>query len=172
MTAFWESWPLLLKKKVLPPEEISSFSKQLKANKERIVSLNGAFDLLHRGHLKMLSEASDQKGEKGILIVGLNTDSSIQRYKSPTRPFFPLEHRLQMLASILFVDYVTWFDELDPRSLLRQLSPDIHVNGAEYGQECIEKEVVESQGGKIHIVQLLEGFSTTGVIKKIKESLE
>jgi len=120
---------------------------------------------LHAGHLQIIFEAS----KKGVLIVALNTDSSIKSYKSENRPIIPLEYRLEMMSALSFVDYVTWFDEVDPRHILSILKPDIHVNGSEYGENCLESDVVKSFGGKVHVVELVEGLSTSQIIKKIKQ---
>lgn len=162
-------WHPLLKKKIIHPKELSLFASKARSDKQTLVTLNGSFDLLHAGHLKILSEAHDQKGEKGILIIALNSDESIKQYKSIHRPIVPLWFRLEMMAAICFVDYVTWFEEVDPKSLLSLLKPHVHVNGAEYGPNCIEKEVVEEGGGKIHIVTLRPGLSTSHIIKKIQD---
>lgn len=110
----------------------------------------------------------EAKLQGDCLLIALNSDSSIKQYKSPKRPIIPLEYRLQMIAALSFVDYVTWFEELDPRQLLSKIKPDIHVNGAEYGENCIEAEVVKKGGGKLHIVPLVAGLSTTKILEKIK----
>ncbi|MFZ4772451.1 MAG: adenylyltransferase/cytidyltransferase family protein [Chlamydiia bacterium] len=141
---------------------------ELKRAGKSIVTLNGSFDLAHAGHLEILSQAHDQKGDSGVLIVALNTDASIRRYKSPDRPLISLEHRLQMMAAYLFVDYVTWFEEDDPIALLKMIAPAIHVNGSEYGIDCIEADVVKQGGGKIFIVEKIEGLSSSALIQKIK----
>jgi rfaE bifunctional protein nucleotidyltransferase chain/domain len=101
------------------------------------------------------------------LIVALNTDSSIQKYKSPLRPLVSLEYRIRMMAALDFVSYVTTFEETDPRLLLGKIKPHVHVNGAEYGSDCIEADVVRQNGGRIHIVELIPGLSTSSLIKKI-----
>jgi bifunctional ADP-heptose synthase (sugar kinase/adenylyltransferase) len=77
---------------------------------------------------------------------------------------------MKLMAALEMVDYVTWFDETDPRQILSIIKPDVHVNGAEYGENCIEAEVVKAHGGKIHIVQLIPGMSTSQIIKKIVET--
>lgn len=159
-------WSQAYQKKVIHPDQLLQRMPLLRDGLKKIVTLNGSFDLLHAGHLQIIFEAS-QTGD--ILIVALNSDRSIQQYKSPTRPIIPLEYRLQMMAALEFVDYVTWFDETDPRHILSLIKPDIHVNGAEYGPNCIESETVSSNGGKIHIVQLVPGLSTSTIIKKIRE---
>ena len=99
--------------------------------------------------------------------MALNSDSSIKKYKSPNRPIIPLEERLKMMAALQFVDYVTWFDETDPIALLEKIKPDVHVNGAEYGAKCIEADTVKKHGGRVEIVQLVPGLSTSEIIKKI-----
>lgn len=159
-------WSKAYHKKAIDPSCLKEKIQELRSKGEKITTLNGSFDLLHAGHLQIIFEAS-QAG--GILIAALNSDSSIRQYKSPKRPIIPLEYRLQMMAALEFVDYVTWFEETDPRQLLAVIKPDIHVNGAEYGENCIEAEVVRSNGGKIHIVQLVPGLSTSMVIQKIKQ---
>jgi rfaE bifunctional protein nucleotidyltransferase chain/domain len=158
-------WSAACQKKVIPPSQLSEQINNLRSQQKTIATLNGSFDLLHAGHLQMIFEAS-QVGD--ILIVALNTDHSIQQYKSPKRPIIPLEFRLQMMAALEFVDYVTWFEETDPRHLLATIKPDVHVNGAEYGENCIEADIVRSYGGKIHIVQLVPGLSTSAIIQKIQ----
>lgn len=152
-------------KKYISPEHIEEKIKELRAAGKTIATLNGSFDLLHAGHLKTIHEASMQ-GD--VLILALNSDASIQKYKSPLRPIVPLEHRLEMIAALEFVDYVTYFDETDPIALLEKIKPDVHNNGSEYGEKCIEAEVVKKHGGTIHIVKLVPGLSTTKLIEKIK----
>ncbi len=160
-----KSFEEYFKKKWIELEHLSSRIKKLKNQGKKIVTLNGSFDLLHAGHLEIIYEAS-QQGD--ILLVALNTDDSIKKYKSPTRPIISLPYRARMMAALEFVDYVTCFDETDPRAILSKIEPHVHVNGAEYGSECIEAEVVKSHGGHIHIVSLLPGLSTSNIIKKIK----
>lgn len=152
--------------KWIEPKELEAKVAALKAAGNTIVTLNGSFDLLHAGHLHMIHQASLQ-GD--ILIVALNSDSSIQKYKSPKRPIIPLTYRLKMMAAVDFVDYVTSFEETDPRELLKKIKPHVHVNGAEYGINCIEAEVVKENGGRVHIVELVPGLSTSTIIQKIKE---
>lgn len=160
------TWSEEYKKKVIHPEELSDKVAQLKKKGQTIVTLNGSFDILHAGHLQIIYEASRQ-GD--CLIVALNTDESIKKYKSIERPYIPLEFRLQLMASLEFVRYVTWFDETDPRKILSIIKPHTHVNGAEYGPNCIEADIVTQNGGRIHIVNLLPGLSTSSLINKIRE---
>lgn len=162
-----KQWSAHFKRKVIPPDELSAFTSKLRKEGKTIATLNGSFDLLHAGHLEILFQASQVAD---VLIVALNTDSSIQRYKSPSRPIVPLEYRLKLIAALEFVNFVTWFDETDPRKLLEVIKPDVHVNGAEYGSNCIEAPTVTSNGGRVHIVDLVPGLSTSQIINKIISS--
>jgi rfaE bifunctional protein nucleotidyltransferase chain/domain len=128
--------------------------------------LNGSFDLLHAGHLFIIYQASLQADR---LIVALNSDLSIQRYKSSDRPIIPLQYRLEMIAALEFVDYVTWFDETDPCKLIEKIKPDVHVNGKEYGENCIEAPVVKACGARLHLVDRIPSLATSFIIEKIKQ---
>ncbi|MBI2743931.1 MAG: adenylyltransferase/cytidyltransferase family protein [Chlamydiales bacterium] len=150
--------------KVIAPDELSAKAEEIRSSGKTIATLNGSFDLLHAGHLEMIFQASQQAD---VLIVALNSDASIKQYKSPDRPIIPLEYRLRMMAALGFVTYVTWFEETDPRALLSKIRPHVHVNGAEYGAQCIEAETVLSHGGRVHIVDLVPGLSTSTIIAKI-----
>lgn len=158
------SWESAYKKKLIHPNDLKKVVFDLRKQKKKIATLNGSFDLLHAGHLHIIYEAAKQ-GE--CLIVALNSDDSIKKYKSPLRPIIRLENRLQMVAALEFVDFVTWFEETDPRELLKIIKPDVHVNGAEYGAECIESGVVRENGGEIHIVNLKPSLSTSHLIETI-----
>ena len=151
--------------KFIFPDQLEQKVEKLREVGQTIVTLNGSFDLIHVGHLKIIYEASKQ-GD--CLILALNSDDSIKQYKGSQRPIVPLEHRLQMVASFEFVNLVTFFDETTPFEFLKKVKPDIHVNGSEYGESCIESDLVKQFGGKVHIVKLLPDFSTTQLIKKIK----
>lgn len=153
-----------IEKKIVEPHSLEDLVKKIRLEKKTIATLNGSFDLLHAGHLEMIYQASLQAD---VLFVALNTDRSIQEYKSPKRPIIPLRQRMEMMASLSFVGYVTYFDELDPRDVLRKIRPDVHVNGAEYGENCIEASTVLECGGRVHIVSLVPGLSTSEIIKKI-----
>ncbi|MBA2728993.1 MAG: adenylyltransferase/cytidyltransferase family protein [Parachlamydiaceae bacterium] len=159
-----KKWSDDYQKKIIEPNELSNKIAQFKAQGLTIGTLNGSFDLLHAGHLQIIYEASQVAD---LLIVALNTDSSIQRYKNIKRPIIPLQYRLQMMCSLAFVDYVTWFDETDPKALLEIIRPHVHVNGAEYGHECLEADTVIEHGGAVHIVNLVPGLSTTSILNKI-----
>ena len=159
MNAPWKESKLIL------PQNLEEKVRELRESGQTIATLNGSFDLMHAGHLYMIHEASQQAD---CLILALNTDASIKKYKSPERPLINLEYRLQMAAALQFVDFVTYFDETDPCEFLKKVQPDIHVNGSEYGRECIEAKVIKEYGGKLHIVRLMPGLSTSNLIEKIK----
>ncbi|MBI3237174.1 MAG: adenylyltransferase/cytidyltransferase family protein [Chlamydiales bacterium] len=151
--------------KYIDPSDLEEKVRALKAEAKTIATLNGSFDLMHAGHLEIIYQASLQAD---VLIVALNTDASIQSYKSPLRPIVPLKYRLQMMAACAMVDYVTWFERTDPIEILEKIKPHVHVNGAEYGKDCIEAQTVISSGGRIHIVELVDGLSTSYLLKKIE----
>lgn len=153
--------------KVIEPQKLSEKCETIRKAGRTIATLNGSFDLLHAGHLQMIYEASQVAD---TLILALNSDASIRSYKSPNRPIIPLSKRLQMVAALEFVDYVTWFEETTPLKFLEVAQPNIHVNGSEYGKNCIEAETVKRYGGTIHIVELLPGLSTSNLIDKIKHN--
>lgn len=158
-------WSEAYKSKLIPPEKLLKTVEQLREDGLTIATLNGSFDLMHAGHLQIIFEGSLQAD---VLIVALNSDASIKAYKNSDRPIIPLEYRLQLMAALEFVDYVTWFNETDPIRLLNDIKPDVHVNGAEYGENCIEAETIKNNGGKLHIVKLVPGLSTSQILKKIE----
>lgn len=159
-------WSEQYRARCLSPDIIEAKVADLKAEGKRIVTLNGCFDLLHVGHLHMFYEAS-KRGD--VLIVALNSDASIRGYKGPSRPITPLSERLQMVSALRFVDYVTFFEEATPVALLEKIKPDVHVNGVEYGKECIEADTVKRHGGRIELIAFIEGKSTTNTIAKLQE---
>lgn len=157
--------PEWLQKKLILPEHLEEKIAHLRARGLSLATLNGSFDLMHAGHLFIIYEASKQADR---LIVALNSDSSIQKYKSPDRPIIPLQYRLEMMAALEFVDFVTFFEETDPRALLTKIRPDVHVNGAEYGAACIEAETIKMQGGRLYLVDRIPNLATSAIIEKIK----
>jgi len=166
---WFEGWESYCREKVVAPDDLEARVLQWRAENKTLASLNGSFDLLHAGHLAIIGEAARVAD---ILIVALNSDHSIRGYKGEGRPIIPLEYRMQMMAAVGFVDYVTWFDDPDPCRILAIIKPDVHVNGSEYGKDCIEAPVVEAGGGRVHIVDLVFGLSTTNIINKIREQCD
>lgn len=136
-----------------------------KANKEKIVFTNGCFDLLHPGHIHLLNKAKDL-GQR--LVVGLNADVSVKRLKGPTRPILNEQDRASILGSLDCVDMVVLFKEDTPENLIATLKPDILVKGADYRMnQVVGREIVESHGGKVQLVEVLQGYSTTNISKKV-----
>jgi D-beta-D-heptose 7-phosphate kinase/D-beta-D-heptose 1-phosphate adenosyltransferase len=132
---------------------------------QRIVFTNGCFDLLHPGHVSLLHQAR-QLGDR--LIVGLNTDASIQRLKGDQRPILTGRDRAAILSALEDVDMVVFFDEDTPLNLIGRLKPDILVKGADYRiEDVVGKAVVESYGGRVSLVEILEGHSTTAIARKL-----
>jgi len=156
--------------KIKDREELSEIvDNYRKCNKGiKIVTTNGAFDLIHSGHVRTLQKA---KSYGDILIVGLNSDKSIKNYKSPLRPIIPQYERAEMLSALEVVDYVVIFDETNPIEFLKAIKPDFHIK-SKSGYKGLEKDVVESNGGKIILLDDIPGFSTTNLIQRIKEVLE
>lgn len=131
---------------------------------KRIVFTNGVFDLLHQGHIYSLSSAAK---EADILIVGMNSDSSVKRLKGKERPVNDQRSRALILASLVMVDAVVVFDEDTPLELIKAVLPDVLVKGGDYTQEqVVGSEEVIAAGGKVVINPILDGFSTTSIIEK------
>jgi len=151
--------------KIKTRQEIEDIAKQLKQQGKKIVTCNGCFDILHAGHIAFLTEA---KAQGDVLIVGINSDSSVKQNKGPERPINNENNRAIVLSALQIVDYITIFNEKTPIELLEAIKPDIHVNGEEYGEDCIEAPTIKKYGGKIHIIKLKQGLSTTNLIEKIK----
>ncbi len=153
--------------KIKTREELGEIVETLKKQGKKIVTCNGCFDIIHAGHIKFLTEA---KAQGDILIMGLNSDSSVKANKGPKRPINNENDRAYILAALELVDYITIFNETTPIPLIEIIKPDIHCNGEEYGEDCIEAETVRKYKGKIHLIKLKEGFSTTNLINNIKET--
>ncbi len=130
---------------------------------QTIVSTNGAFDIVHSGHIRLLSEA---KAQGDFLVLGLNSDVSVKAYKSPKRPIVPQDERAALLSAVRYVDMVLVFDEPDSLRFVKEVRPDVHVKDSTYGYDLIEAPIVNEYGGRIHLVNN-DGHSTTNIIKKV-----
>ena len=148
----------------MPRQSLRSLAATLRARGRRIVTVNGSFDVLHAGHLHILTQAR-QQGD--LLIVGLNSDASVRSYKGPSRPIVPERQRAELLLALRVVDYVHVFDEPNPIAFLDELHPDVHVNGEEYGTDCVERDVVVGNGGRLHLVDRIPNLSTSGIINQL-----
>ena len=164
-----------VKHKVTSVEEMKERILEWKNSGEKVVFTNGCFDILHEGHVTYLAKAADF-GSK--LIIAINTDASVKRQgKGEERPINPESSRALILASLGFVDGVVFFDEDTPVSLIESLKPDVLVKGADYDADeedpsgkkyIVGRETILANGGEVKTVALVEGFSTTNIVKKLK----
>lgn len=157
----------IIQKKIIDKTELSRVSYREHFFNKKIVFTNGCFDILHPGHVYYLNQA---KSWGDILIVGLNSDESVRRLnKGVERPIHPQKERAKVLASLLCVDYVCIFEEDTPLELIKIVKPDVLVKGGDYTVEkIVGADFVQSYGGKVEIIPLLEGYSTTSILKKLK----
>ena len=138
-----------------------------KQNVKKIAFTNGCFDLFHRGHLHLLKEA---KKFGDILIVGINSDRSTRRLKGKERPFISQSDRARIIAELDCVDHVVIFDEDTPLELIKEIKPDVLIKGSDYTvDQIVGKDIVESYGGKVRIVKLIVGYSTSMLVNKVKK---
>ena len=145
--------------------EAADLACKLRENGKQIVFTNGCFDLLHPGHLEILERAR-QLGD--FLFVGLNSDDSVERLKGPLRPVQPLDSRAAVLASLRSVDCVIPFSQDTPLELINRLLPDILVKGGDYTvEQVIGAQTVIRNGGRVEIIPLVKGYSTTALIKEM-----
>ncbi|MBI2670910.1 adenylyltransferase/cytidyltransferase family protein [Candidatus Woesearchaeota archaeon] len=150
---------------IITLNELVKIVNNLKKQNKKIITTNGVFDILHRGHIDLFKQA---KKLGGILIVGVNSDGSVKQNKGDKRPINNEKSRLEVVSSMKYVDYVFLFDEKDPRKWLSKIKPNIHIKGSDYTIESIiEKDVVESNSGKIVLIPIVEGYSTTDIIGRI-----
>ncbi len=144
--------------------------KQWKKEKKKIVFTNGCFDIMHLGHVDYLSKAKDL-GD--VLIVGLNSDCSVKKLKGENRPICDQKSRMHLLASLFFVDAVVIFEEETPLKLIQEIVPDILVKGGDYkAEDVVGYNIVKENGGKIVILELIKGYSTSSIEQKILEQFQ
>jgi D-sedoheptulose 7-phosphate isomerase len=147
--------------KIVAQDQLSKFSKAISGHKT--VFTNGCFDILHPGHVMLLKQARNM-GD--LLIVGLNTDDSVSRLKGPKRPYHSFEDRAAVLTALECVDFVVGFEEDTPKRLIETLTPKILVKGGDYSIETIVgADWVTKHGGEVKVIPLLDGHSTTGILK-------
>ena len=152
--------------KILDKEGLEKWLEDCRKNGKKIVFSNGCFDILHRGHVEYLSKAA---AFGDVMVIGLNTDASVRRLKGPSRPVNDEKARAFVLAGLECVTAVVLFDEDTPYNLIKTVQPDVLVKGSDYKPEdIVGYDVVTAKGGKVVTVDLVEGFSTTGIINKIK----
>ena len=148
-------------------EELRRLLKEHRSRGEVIVLTNGAFDILHVGHIRCLQAA---KKEGDVLVVAVNSDKSIRAYKDPRLPVNPEMERVEVVSALSMVDYVTIFEEPRAHKLLDALKPDVHAKGTDYDEESLpERDAVLSYGGRIAIVGDPKDHSTTETIQRIAD---
>lgn len=155
------------REKIKSMQELEIIIRNAKHNGKKIVTTNGIFDILHIGHIRYLQEAR-KLGD--LLIVALNSDASTRKLKGNSRPINAETDRAEVVAALGCVDYVTIFNEDNPIKILSVLKPDIHVKGGDYDMsQIMEKDAVEKNGGKIVLIPMVKGYSTSALIRKINK---
>ena len=153
---------------VVTPSEFTAAAHQIRKQGRKVVFTNGVFDILHYGHVAYLQQA---RALGDALFVAVNTDASTRALKGDTRPLVAQDDRMNTLAALACVDYVTAFDEPTPIQIIEQTQPDILAKGADYAEEdIVGGAFVKARGGQVVPVPLLEGRSTTALIERIRQS--
>jgi rfaE bifunctional protein nucleotidyltransferase chain/domain len=155
-----------IQQKIYNREDLVRECHVWRASGRKIVFTNGCFDILHHGHLDLLARAASLGN---MLVLGLNTDQSVQRLKGPERPVTNERDRAFQVASLLCVDAVCLFDEPTPKELIEVIRPDVLVKGGDYTVDTIVgADFVMGYGGHVDIIPFVEGYSTTSIISRIK----
>jgi D-glycero-beta-D-manno-heptose 1-phosphate adenylyltransferase len=151
--------------KSLSLKEAINKRQQLEKENKKVIFTNGCFDIIHAGHVTYLQQAKDL-GD--YLILGINSDSSVQKLKGPNRPIVPQNERITVLSALSMIDMIIIFDESTPIALIKNIQPDVHVKGGDYIKEDLpEYPVIKSYGGEVYILPFVPGASTTNIIEKI-----
>ncbi|MDP2876249.1 MAG: D-glycero-beta-D-manno-heptose 1-phosphate adenylyltransferase, partial [Holophaga sp.] len=151
--------------KIKSMDSITIIIEKAKQQKKRIVFTNGCFDILHLGHIIFLEKA---RNLGDILVLGLNSDASIRRLKGPKRPLIDIESRANVLAALESIDFVVTFEEDTPDELIKIIKPDVLVKGGDYTlDEIVGRSFVESYGGRVELIPLVDGKSTTNLIERV-----
>lgn len=156
-----------IRERIFTIEEIEKEVKRLRLKSKTIAFTNGVFDILHEGHIAVLSKAASFAD---VLIVGINSDASVKKLKGDSRPINRENSRALIMASLIMIDAVVIFNEETPIDLIKIIMPDVLIKGGDYTIDTIVgAEEVIAAGGKVEIIPLEEGFSTTGILQKISE---
>ncbi len=160
-----DQFPSFSRRKIKSVPELQPLLGVLRAAGKQIVFTNGCFDLIHTGHTRYLATA---RSLGDLLVVAVNSDSSVRSLKGDKRPINKQDERAETLAALESVDFVTIFEELDPYKVIAALQPDVLVKGGDWPiDKIIGRDIVEARGGKVVNVPFVEGQSTTGIIEKI-----
>ncbi len=153
--------------KILDRKTLLENINKLRKENKKIAFTNGCFDILHVGHVRYLQEA---KKTADILVLALNSDSSVQSLKGEERPLVPQDERAEILAALEFIDFVTIFPEVTPLELINYLKPDIIIKGADWSEDkVVGGDNVKKWGGRVILIPFVEGKSTTNIVEKIKK---
>lgn len=159
-----------IKSKIKDLPSLKAILEREKSKGRTVVFTNGCFDIIHIGHVRYLYQA---KSFGDLLVIGLNSDSSVKSYKGAGRPINPENERAEVLASLEMIDYVVIFSERTPERLIKELRPDVQVKGGDYTKDQVpEARALESYGGRLEIVPFVDGASTTGAIERIRNILK
>jgi D-beta-D-heptose 7-phosphate kinase/D-beta-D-heptose 1-phosphate adenosyltransferase len=152
---------------VLSVQEGAAFAESLRRQGKRVVFTNGVYDLLHPGHVRYLTAA---RALGDALIVGVNSDRSVRAIKGPTRPVTPEAERAEILSALACVDAAAVFDQDTPAEIIKAIQPDILVKGADWAEDAIVgRDTVEARGGRVVRMPIEEGWSTTGILGRVKK---
>ena len=147
-------------------KDIAKFCEILRQGGQKVVFTNGCFDILHAGHVTYLEAA---KAQGDVLVLGLNTDESVRRLKGPERPINSELDRARVVGALRAVDYVVLFGEQTAEAVIAEVKPDVYVKGGDYTLDTLpEAKIVQSYGGRVAFIDMVDGRSTTNIIKKIK----
>ncbi|HPD56198.1 MAG TPA: D-glycero-beta-D-manno-heptose 1-phosphate adenylyltransferase [Smithellaceae bacterium] len=153
--------------KILDRETLKEKLDTLKKQGKKIAFTNGCFDILHVGHVRYLKEA---KKTADILVLALNSDSSVKQIKGEKRPLVPQEERAEIIAALEFIDFVTIFDEQTPLELIKILKPDVLIKGGDWAEDkVVGREEIKKWGGKLTLIPEIIGKSTTNIVDKIRK---
>lgn len=156
-----------LLQKIKSGDVLDRWLAECRQDGKKIVFSNGCFDILHRGHVEYLAQAADF-GD--VLVIGLNSDASVKRLKGPSRPINDERARAIVLAGLSFVDAVVLFEEDTPYNLIKKVEPDVLIKGGDYKvEDIVGYDIVTARGGKVVTIDLVEGYSTTKTVEKMKE---
>ena len=160
-------YPQLIQHKILDSDQLKHQVRRWKLLGKKIVFTNGCFDILHKGHMEILSRAA---ASGDMLVVGVNSDQSVKHLKGEGRPVNNESFRALMLASLTIVDAVVVFDDPTPLQLIQNTEPDVLLKGGDYSpDQIVGAEEVVKNGGEVKIVPLVKGYSTTALIEKIQQ---
>ena len=153
--------------KILERNDLKDKLEELRKKGKKIAFTNGCFDILHVGHVRYLREA---KKTADVLVLALNSDSSVRSLKGEKRPLMNEKERAEILAALECIDFVTIFQELTPLELINYLKPDILIKGGDWPEEkVVGREEIKKWGGRVAIIPEVEGKSTTNIVEKIKK---